>query len=446
MKNRDFLFLILAAIFSFAVVSFALQLPANAFFTNQFVNADPISYWDAAKLIYEEGGKPHPIRPFFYPFLIGLPSLFSASQSAALVWALSLNFLFWLSTVALIFKVLNDNTSRKIALIGAAIFVSNTSNIILVWTALAESLFHFLIIASVYFLSKYLKNEEKKANFITFVTFFCLSCITRPTHFPLFFILIPLLIWSVFKRYLSLITATISLIIFVSTVGFNTLKVKQTYGKWTLSYLGDCALYAYLGGFAKGAKPEKTWRKMRDDWGEEVQIRNTKTARHVDSIPWSALAPLVENDLKEQFQNNKTGLILALGYTLFTNSTGSDIHVLYFTNFKNQPYFFKVFLKPVFNWSRLQNTFNSFAQLCIIPLLFYRQKKYFWQKNKPVFWLLLFNSFLGISTILISSITFTQGDRFHLVTMPLTLVSLGIFYHYKNDYKSLIVKELDPSV
>jgi hypothetical protein len=445
MKNRYFLFLILGAIFFFAAVSFALQLPANAS-TRQFVNQDPTSYWDAAELIYFEGGKPHPIRPFFYPFLIGLPFLFSVSKSVAWGWALGLNFLFWLSTVVLIFMLLKEYTSHKIAFIGATVFVSNISNIILVWIVLAESLFHFLVISSIYFLSKYLKNGEKKANFALFVAFFCLSNITRPTYLPLFFILLPLFIWFVFKRHLSLLTAMISLIIIVSTVGFNTLKIKQTYGKWTLSYLGDCALYAYFGAFAKVAKPDKSWKQMKEDWGIELHIRDTKTARHVDSIPWSALSPLVENDLKEQFQNNKIGLIMTFGYTLFTNSTGSDIHVLNFKDLKKQPFFFKAFLYPVYVWSRLQNILNSFAQLCLIPVLFYRQKKYFWQKNRPVLGLLIFNSILGVSTILISAVSFTQGDRFHLVTLPLSLVSLGIIYYHKNDYKPLIVKQLNPSV
>lgn len=70
MKNRDVLFLMIGATCFFAVISYILQLPANATMP-QFVGGDPISYWEAAKLIYTEGGKPHPLRPFLYPFLIG---------------------------------------------------------------------------------------------------------------------------------------------------------------------------------------------------------------------------------------------------------------------------------------------------------------------------------------------------------------------------------------
>jgi hypothetical protein len=431
MKNRDFLLLILGAIFFFFAVSFALQMPANALI-EQYVNEDPVSYWDAAKMIFSEGGKPHPIRPFFYPFLIGLSSLFSASKSIAWVWALGLNFIFWLSTVVFVFMILNDNTNRKIAIFGASIFALNISNILLVWTVLAESLL------------KYWENKEKTGIFIAFLTFFCLLTLTRPTFYPLLSFLIPLFLWSVYKRYLSLFIAAISVIIFISTIGFSVYKMKENYGNWTLSYIGDCALYTYFCAYSKVVSPEKSLEQTGKDWQQEWHDRNYQTARYNDSIPWSALPPLAFNDLIDQLKNNKRGLIFTFFRDLFSNSTAPSIYILPLENVKKSS-FFAPTRTMAFWLSRLQNVLNSLMAL-LMPFVFLRIKSHLLQLNKPIYYIFGVNCFLNLYAVLISTVTFSTGDRFHLVVVPLNIINLGIIYFYKNDYKSLIIKELDPSV
>jgi hypothetical protein len=444
MKKRDYLIFIISAIAFYAAVSYALQFPENAT-ANQFVNGDPPSYWEASKRLYTEGSLPHPLRPFFYPFLIGLSSFFGASEHQSLFIGIGINFISWLLTGLFIFKFLMENTNKKIAFVGAFIFVSNTSNIINSWAILAESVFHFLIISSIYYLFNFLKNKNKKTDLIAFISLFSLSLITRPTYFPLLFILFPLFIWAIYKRYFNFFIATISVIIFVSTVGFNAYKIHEKFGNWTLSYIGECTMYVYFSAYAKVASPEKSFQKMADDWDIEYHKRNNEIPRYTESIPWVSLKPLLFNDLRTQLENNKSGLTIAFIRDLVSNSTATNGDVMYITNYRNWGNF-NSFLKTVFYWSRAQNILNSFAVLCLIPYLFWRFKSYFLINNRPVFWLLFINSFLSIFTVFISTISFSQGDRFHLVTMSLTLVSLGIFYHYKNDYKALIVKELDPSV
>jgi hypothetical protein len=429
MKNRDFLFLILGATFFFAAVSYVLQLPANATLT-QLSDGDPISYWEASKLVYTEGSLPHPLRPFFYPFLIGLPTLFFGENGFKLEWALGLNFIFWLSTACFIFSILKEHTNRKITFIGAFIFVSNISNIINCWSVLAESLFHFLIIGSIYFLAKCLKNGTNPRNFSAFVTFLSLSFITRPTFFPLIFILIPLFIWAIYKRYLNVFIATITLLIFMSTVGFSVFKMHKTYGNYTISYLGDCALYSFFGAYSKVATLEKTREQINADWRIEANFRSGQMARYHDSIPWSSLPPLVNADLKTQLSNNKTGLILTFGRDLLSNSTASNGDVLKLTNVDNRP-FFDFILRGPFWWNRFQNFLNSVAAL-LLPFVFWRFKGYFWRNNRPIYWILVVTGVLSLFTVLISTVSFSQGDRFHLVILPLNMVTLGIIYFYKN--------------
>ena len=426
MKNRDFLYLLIGATVFFAALSYALQLSANAT-TAQFVGGDPESYWAAAKGIYTEGGKPHPLRPFLYPFLIGLPSFFGASTVNSLWIVLGFNFICWLITITFIYKILIKLTTPKIALISALIFIVNTSNIINCWSVLAESLFHCLIIGSVYFLLKHYTNNKNSLYFSVFITLFCLSFITRSTYSPLLLVLIPLFIFTIIKRYLSIYLITFSLIIFSLTIGFNAYKMHKIYGNWTLSYIGECTIYVFFSAYAKIASPKKTVQQMGDDWFVEYQKRGGEIPRSNDSIPWTSLHAIVINDLKQQWGDNKTGLLIAFGRDLLSNSVASNGDVLHLTDFKNQRYFSGL-LNSVFWWGRGLNILNTTAALLVIPLAFWRFRRHFWQNKRFSFWILSVNVVLSVFTILVSTVSFTQGDRFHLVVLPLSLVSLGVTF------------------
>ena len=171
---------------------------------------------------------------------------------------------------------------------------------------------------------------------------------------------------------------------------------------------------------------DKTWEQINADWRVESTARSKKMARYHDSISWSSLPPLVDADLKEQLRDNKMGLMLTFCRDLLSNSTASNGDVLNLINFDNRP-FFGFILRGVFFWSRLQNVLNSLVAL-LMPLLFLRHKSYFWSKNRVVYWLLGVNCALSLFAVLISAVSFSQGDRFHLVVLPLTLVSLGVVY------------------
>ncbi len=437
MKNNFFL-LIIGALLFFGFISFILQLPENIS-SPVLLYGDPISYWDAAKGIYTEGGQPHPLRPYFYPFLIGLPVFFFGERGYNLEWALGLNIFFWLTTVGFIFKFLIENTNRKIAFIGAFIYVINLSLLIICWTVLAESLFNFLIVGCVYFLSKYLKNKSESGYFIAFFAFLCLSFITRPIFSPLLFFIFPLIIWAIFKRYLSLFIASISLFILLFTVGLNSYKMHQKYGNWTLSYISDCALYVYFGAYAKRATLDKSWAQINADWAVEKASRLPRMARNNDTLAWSTLPPLVKEDLSTQIAENKMGLIIAFIRNLVSNSVSGNTDLYYLTNFKKNTYF-TTLLPYLYALRALQNAINSGMALLFFPILLWRFRAFIWSTNHPILWILVVNSLLSVVAILFASVSFSQGDRFHLVVAPLTILSFGIYFFHRNNCKLLIIK------
>lgn len=124
------------------------------------------------------------------------------------------------------------------------------------------------------------------------------------------------------------------------------------------------------------------------------------------------------------------GLMMAFSRDLMSNSIASNGDVLNMTDFKSQNHF-KSFLTAVFWWGRGLNILNTLAALCVIPWVFYRFRRSFWENNRPIFWILGVNSVLSTFAILIATISFSQGDRFHLVTLPLSLVSLGVIYFFR---------------
>ena len=124
---------------------------------------------------------------------------------------------------------------------------------------------------------------------------------------------------------------------------------------------------------------------------------------------------------------------MAFSRDLLSNSVASNGDVLHITDFKNQRYFGGL-LSGVFLWGRVLNILNTVAALFVIPVAFWRFKRYFWQHNRSVFWILGATMGLSVFTILVSTVSFTQGDRFHLVVLPLSLVSLGVIYFFRKKF------------
>ena len=89
-------------------------------------------------------------------------------------------------------------------------------------------------------------------------------------------------------------------------------------------------------------------------------------------------------------------------------------------------------IKSVFlRISQAQNILNSSAVLLILPIFFIKKYRKRQNWSNKILGLALYTWFLAFSIMLFSTIAFTQGDRFHVITVPLTLFCFALLFSKK---------------
>ncbi len=122
-------------------------------------------------------------RPWLYPLWLGLARTFFGGRAESVVWISQ--FLMWLASGLLIYLALHNGTkSTVLSMIGAGIFFSHPSPLILTFHGMTESLNIFLISAFCWVLTTALKNRIYYA-----LLLIALATVTKPIYL-LFLILL----------------------------------------------------------------------------------------------------------------------------------------------------------------------------------------------------------------------------------------------------------------
>ncbi|WP_299518395.1 hypothetical protein, partial [uncultured Flavobacterium sp.] len=131
---------------------------------------------------------------------------------------------------------------------------------------------------------------------------------------------------------------------------------------------------------------------------------------------------IAKEDILEQIQNNKINIVKAYFHNFTWNSLSGNIIINSYSNVLNDSNFPKI--QSSLYWiSKYQN--RMMTVLGIVLSLFTLIKYY----RKDVF--LFFTALLVIYIIGISGISSDQGDRFHIITYPFTLVLLANYLKSK---------------
>ena len=132
-------------------------------------------------------------RPWLYPLWLGLARTFFGGRAESVVWISQ--FLMWLASGLLIYLALHNGTkSTVLSMIGAGIFFSHPSPLILTFHGMTESLNIFLISAFCWVLTTALKNRIYYA-----LLLIALATVTKPIYL-LFLILLVIYIIAQYKR------------------------------------------------------------------------------------------------------------------------------------------------------------------------------------------------------------------------------------------------------
>lgn len=229
---------------------------------------DSRSYLEAGEWLFSRASSDAiSYRPWLYPFLLGLARTLFGSNAEGVLWVSQ--FLMWLASGLFIYIALQNGTrSTVISMIGAGIFFSHPSPLILTFHGMTESL-NILLIA---IFCRVLTMEMQNRYFFA-ILLLSLATITKPIYL-LFLILLIIYVITRYKQSERLrsigIVALLLLPIWIQLI-LSTLAI----GKPTISTIGAYTFKNYLVADVHLRVEGLQWResmKAIEDWDLQQQL------------------------------------------------------------------------------------------------------------------------------------------------------------------------------
>lgn len=206
-------------------------------------------------------------RPWLYPLLLGLARTLFGGGTESVLWILQ--FLMWLGSGALIYlSVQNTTRSTLFALLGAGIFFSHPSPLILTFHGMTETLNIVLISAFCWVLTGSMTNRIGYA-----VLLMALATVTKPIYL-LFLILLVLYVIFQYREkpkqrlagWIAVLLLPIWIQLLLSAIGI---------GRPTLSSIGGYTFKNYLVADVYLRTEGTEWREttvLIEDWDLRQQL------------------------------------------------------------------------------------------------------------------------------------------------------------------------------
>ncbi len=384
-------------------LDFVLQIKFQS-----FVFPDSESYLLASENLYYLH-KADIIRPSLIAAINGFPLLFGYSIDSLFVWNTVINLFFWLAIVVLVYQIILQFLSQKIAFLLALLYLFSVGSLVLIFQVLSETPFTFLLLLSMFFFQKYFKNNQVKYASFGF-SILIISVLIKPMSFGLGLMLLVFFFFKLKKIVLDKWSFPIYVSILI--VVFHMYTMKKNYGDFTISYIDTYTYYNYLGTRADCLKNNT----------EFVQCDNYRY-KYFNTLSLSEGKKEAFRDMKKQVTTNTVNFVKAYFINIYFNSYRGSGYFYEFKNVNKTSYF--EFVKIIFRGiSKLQNIFYTMIG---VFLAFSYLMKNRWELNfiKVV-------SLCIVYIFLMSGISSDQGDRFYVVFYPLVMVLLGFYILKKN--------------
>ena len=370
---------------------------------------DDVSYLYSARLLYYNFQLDN-TRPLLISVIHGVPYLFGFTDSVVVKWGIFINFLSWFFTAILLFKIVSKILDRKKAFLFSIVFIFCIGNLAHAFNFLSESIFIFMIMFSVYWISKY--YETTKYYYITIaISILFLNTLIKPVSIGLALILFVFFITKCnrifFNKFSFLLIVSFSLII------FQMYTLKKNFGDFTISYISSITYYNYLGDKADCYKK-----------GIEFIPGKSERSKKFGLLSSHEMKESAEKDLKSQIKNNTFNLLKAYLYCIYSNTHKGNFIVSECKNVKGTSYFnvFHFLFKAI---SKIQNIL--FTIISVILSFYYLMN--FRKINK----FYLINAAFILYIFFISAMSCFQCDRFHIAFFPLLiLLFTGLIKNFKN--------------
>lgn len=371
---------------------------------------DDRSYLYSARLLYFDF-KLDNFRPLLISVIHGIPYLFGFTDNVVIKWGFFINFFCWFFTAVLLFKIISKMLDRKKAFWFTLIFIFCIGNLAHAFNFLSESVFIFMIIYSVYLISKY--YETTKYHYITIaISILFFNTLIKPVSIGLALILLFLFISKfnriIFNKFSFLLIISFSLIV------FQMYSLKKNYGDYTISYISSITYYNFLGDKADCYKKGVEYEPGKSERSKKFCVLSSYEMKEIADI-----------DLKYQLKNNTFNLFKAYLFCIYSNSHKGNFIVSQCKNKANVSYFnaFYFLFKAV---SKIQNIFFTIVSVFFSFYCLLNFKKI----NK----FSLTNALFILYIFFISAMSCFQCDRFHIAFFPLLLILFSSLLKYFQKY------------
>lgn len=385
--------LVLIAIAWALFFSFVLQLQPHF---NPL--GDDATYLYSAQIFYKYGSIDN-TRPVLISIIFGLPYLFGFSSFTVIKWGLILNFIAWIFTAIMLFKIVALQFSRKTAFVCALVFLFCIGNLAHSFRFLTESIFIFFLTSAIYFLQRFFVFNQPK-NITISIAILLFIALIKPIALVLAIVVFVYFIqlWKriVSNRFLPFVFLAMACIF------YQMYSVKKRYGDFTISYISSITYYNYLGCKAYCYKNNI----------EYLPGNNKRTQEFIKLNPHQ-MKQIASADFKNQLKNNFPNLCKAYLFCIYSNSSKGNYIVSQCNNHQNTFYFefFRFLFKAI---SKMQNILFTCIGVVLSAyfIVKFNLKKSFYA---IVSWILL-------TLFFISAISCFESDRFHIVFFPIVIV------------------------
>jgi hypothetical protein len=404
-------------LFGIASVLFWLVAIYAQLYVNQIPAGDSATYWAASRRLYFEGFQAHPLRPYLFPVIIGLPFFVDSAATEFVLYVQCLNFGAWLLTILAIVRCLLFVVNNRLAFIGGLLFATQIGSIGINGQVMTEPIFTCCLAWAAYFCMKS-QNSGHQNDILKGIGFITAATLIKPTVLPILFLfIVPLLIWLKIKGPLSIKGFLIALTLICLPIGGQFYNMKRSFGHTTFTYLSSENLYLFLLAYTHLLKETGSYTAASQNWGTETTKRRAsiKTAVEQGMDVKSATDSLCYQDLKKSVSENPTLILAAFGRAILSNTKGES----YFINKETDNLSFgEDLLKRL---SVIQNIF--FTLLVFVNwLLAWLMSR----KRLPYRGAYRIITTVALGIVLVSGLVFAAGDRLHLPIGPLSIIGFPV--------------------
>ena len=384
----------------------------NGNYLDYIFEGDQYSYFDSARLFFNSFSA-HAFRTFGFPLFLGFPEIFGI-YPPYWYWPILLNILFLLGifwTLHKFTKILGTQLLLPvfIGLLLSLSFVRGMS------FALTEIGFSFFIILSTYQLLNFLLNN-RSINLFYFFSFLGFATLFRPGLYLFTLILIPVcftyLLFVKKVNFKNILSIFIGLFL---TLGVQSILMKRTFDTYRLTYIDDITWYRYGGALATTIDKNNC---ISNQCFREEQAKRDRIIDTLSNYEMSILSKADRNDILF----NKT----ASFYKMMKVNISSNLLSGSVKESENKWLYF---------WTVFNNLFLSIIPF-ILYVIFLLNPMLRKKLKREIHLTILFVLAIIAYTILTSGISAYQGDRFHIVFYPISLLLLSIliskFFKTKN--------------